>query len=109
VRRIGIALLVGVALVGVAGIVALIAGSDRFFQACSVVAVVCVGASVAMSGALFVGHDYSSRAAATPLPAPADGNESDDVVDPETRSRLNSVYPLLAGLPCIAIAAMHYL
>lgn len=108
-RRIGIALAVGAALVAVAGIVALIAGSDRFFQACAIIAVLAVGATVVMSGALFTGSSYPSRAAMTQMPASADGSGTDDPVDPETRSRLNSVYPLIAGLPCIIIAAVHYL
>ena len=108
-RRIGIALAVGAALVGVAGIVAVVAGSGRFYQACAVVAVVCLGATVVMSGVLFVGSSYPSRAAMTQLPTPAGDARTDDVVDSETRSRLNSVYPLIAGLPCIVIAALHYL
>ena len=107
-KRIGIALAVGAALVAVAGLVALVAGSDRFFQACAVIALVCLGATVVMSGVMFTGSGYPSRAAMTQLPAPA-GGESDDPVDPATRSRLNSVYPLIAGLPCIVIAALHFL
>ncbi len=108
-KRIGIALAVGAALVGVAGIVALIAGGDHFFQACAAMAVVCVGATVVMSGVLFTGSNYPSRAAMTQMPAPAAGAAIDDPVDPETRSRLNSAYPLIAGLPCIVIAALHFL
>jgi hypothetical protein len=108
-RHIGIALAVGAALVAAAGLIALVAGSDRFFQACAVIAVICLGATVVMSGVLFAGGSYPSRAAMTQLPAPADDAQADDPVDPETRSRLNSVYPLIAGLPCIVIAAMHYL
>ncbi len=108
-KRIGIALAVGAALVAVAGIVALIAGGDRFFQTCAVMAVVCVGATVVMSGVLFAGSNYPSRAATTQMPAPAADAAGDDPVDPETRSRLNSVYPLIAGLPCIVIAAQHFL
>ena len=108
-RRIGIALVVGAALVAVAGIVALVAGSDRFFQACAVIAVVSVGATVVMSGVLFAGGNYPSRAAMTQIPATAGDADADDPVDSETHSRLNSVYPLLAGLPCIVIAAVHYL
>ena len=106
-RRIGIALAVGAALVGVAGIVGLVAGSDRFFQACAVIAVISVGATVVMSGVLFTGGNYPSRAAMTQMPATA--GDADDPVDSETRSRLNSVYPLLAGLPCMVITAVHYL
>ena len=108
-RRIGIALAVGAALVALAGIVALVAGSDRFFQACAVIAVVSLGAAVVMSGVLFTGGNYPSRAAMTQMPASADGSRTDDPVDPETRSRVNSVYPLIAGLPCIIIVAVHYL
>jgi hypothetical protein len=108
VKRIGIALAVGVVLVGISGIVAAVAGTARFYQACAVVGLVCVGAAVVMSGIL-INARSTSGAAMTQLPAPAPGNESDDVVDSETRSRLNSVYPLLAGLPCIVIAAVHYL
>lgn len=108
-RRIGAALAVGAALVALAGIVGLVAGVDRFYQACGVVAVVSLGATAVMSGVLFVGGNYPSRAAATQLPAAAHDARAEDPVDPETRSRLNSVYPLLAGLPCIVIAATHYL
>ena len=108
-KRIGIALAVGAALVAVAGIVALFAGGDRFFQVCAVIAVICVGATVVMSGVLFTGSSYPSRAATTQTPAPADDAASDDPVDPETRSRLSSVYLLIAGLPCIVIAALHFL
>jgi hypothetical protein len=109
-KRIGIALIVGAALVGIAGIVALAAGNDaRFFQGCALIALVCVAAAVIMSGSMFVGGSYPSRAAMTQLPAPAADRQSDDPVDSETRSRLNSVYPLVAGLPSIAIALLHYL
>jgi hypothetical protein len=108
-RRIGIALAVGAALVAVAGIIALVTGGDRFFQACAVVGVVCVGATAVMSGVLFAGGNYPSRAAMTQMPAAAGDADTDDPVDSETRSRLNSVYPLLAGLPCIVMAAVHYL
>ena len=108
VRHIGIALAVGVALVGVASIVALVAGSGRFYQACAVLVVVCLGATLVMSG-VFAGSSYPYRAAMTQLPTPAGDARTDDVVDPETRSRLNSVSPLIAGLPCIVIAAVHYL
>jgi len=108
-KRIGIALTIGIALVGVAGIVALVAGSGRFFQASAVIGVVCLGATVVMSGVLFTGGNYPSRAAMTQLPAPAGDGEADDPVDPDTRSRLSSVYPLIAGLPCIIIAALYFL
>lgn len=109
-KRVGIALIVGAALVGVAGIVAAATGNDaRFFQGCALVALVGVAAAVIMSGTLFVGSSYPSRAAMTQLPAPAADRQSDDPLDPETRSRLNSVYPVIAGLPSIAIALIHYL
>jgi hypothetical protein len=109
-KRIGIALIVGVALVGVAGIVALVTGNDtRLFQGCAVIALVCVVAAGIMSGTLFVGGNYPSRTAMTQLPAPAADQRSDDPVDSETRSRLNSVYPVIAGLPSIAIVVLHYL
>ena len=110
VKRIGIALIVGAVLVGIAGIVALATGTDaRFFQGCAVIALVSVGVAVIMSGTLFLGSSYPSRAAMTQLPASAADQLSDDPVDPDTRSRLNSVYPLIVGLPAIAIALLHYL
>ena len=109
-RRIGIALLIGALLVGIAGIVALITGdSARFFQGCALIAVICIAAALIMSGTLFVGSSYPSRAAMTQLPVPAPEQQSDDAVDAETRSRLNAVYPVLAGLPSIAVALVHYL
>ena len=109
-KRIGIALIVGAVLVGIAGIVALTTGNDaRFFQGCVLIALVCVAAALIMSGTLFAGSSYPSRAAMTQLPAPAADQRSDDPVDPESRSRLNSVYPVIAGLPSIAIAVLHYL
>jgi hypothetical protein len=108
-KRAGIALIVGAVLVGIAGITALATGDDeRFFQGCALIAMVCVGAALVMSGALFAGSSYPSRAAMTDVPSPADGR-SDDPVDPDTRSRLGSIYPILAGLPSIAIALLHYL
>lgn len=109
-KRVGIALIVGAVLVGIAGIVALVTGNDaRFFQVCALIALVCVAAAVIMSGALFVGSNYPSRAAMTQLPATEADGQSDDPVDPETRSRLNSVYPVLVGLPSIVVALLHYL
>jgi hypothetical protein len=108
-KRIGIALLVGALLVGVAAIVALLTGNEaRFFQACAVVAVVCVAAALIMSGTLFVGGSYPSRAAMTQVALPGAEQRSDDPIDPETRSRLHSVYPVIAGLPSIAVALIHY-
>jgi CBS domain containing-hemolysin-like protein len=63
-KRVGIALIVGAVLVGVAGIVALATGNDaRFFQGCVMIALVCVAAALVMSGTLFVGSTYPSRAA----------------------------------------------
>lgn len=91
-KRVGIALLVGAALAGIAGIVALVAGDGaRFYQGCVVIAVGCVAVAAIMSGAVFVGKDYPSRAAMTQMPAPAADQRADDPVDPETRGRLNSV------------------
>ena len=105
----GIALIVGAVLVGIAGITALATGDDaRFIQGCALIAMVCVVAALIMSGTLFAGSSYPSRAAMTKVPAPA-ADRSEDVVDPETRSRLNSIYPVIAGLPSIAIALLHYL
>ena len=110
VKRSGIALIVGAVLVGIAGIVALVTGADaRFFQGCAVIALVCVASAVIMSGTLYLGSSYPSRAAMTQLPASAGDHQFDDPVDPDTRSRLNSVYPLVVGLPSIAIALIHYL
>ena len=109
-KRICIALVLGAALVGVAGIVALATGNDaRFFQGCALIAMVCVGAALIMSGTLFVGSTYPSRAAMAQVPAPAADPRSDDPVDPETRSRLNSVYLVIVGLPSIVVAVLHYL
>ena len=87
-KRIGIALIIGAALV---------------------LALVCVAAALIMSGTLFVGREYPSRAAMTQLPEPAADPRSGDPVDPETRSRLNSIYPVAVGLPSIVIALLHYL
>lgn len=109
-ERIGIALGLGAVLVGAAGIVALATGNDaRFFQGCALIALVCVGAALIMSGVLFAGSSYPSRAAMTQAPAPAADPRSDDPADPETRSRLNSVYPVIVGLPSIVLAVLHYL
>ncbi len=109
-KRIGIALIIGAALVGIAGLVALATGNDaRLFQGCALVALVCVAAALIMSGTLFVGREYPSRAAMTQLPEPAADPRSGDPVDPETRSRLNSIYPVAVGLPSIVIALLHYL
>ena len=101
--------MVGVALLGVAGIIALVAGTARFYQACALLGLICLAATLVMSGVLFAGTSYPSRAAMTQLPAPADGSQTEDAVDSETRSRLNSVYPLIAALPCLVIAGLHYL
>jgi hypothetical protein len=109
-KRIGIALVVGAVLVGIAGFVALATGNDsRFFQGCVLIALVCMATAFIMSGTLFVGRTYPSRAAMTQLPAPAADRRSDDPVDPETRSHLNSVYPVIVALPSIAVAFLHYL
>jgi uncharacterized membrane protein len=109
-KRISIALIVGAALVGIAGIVALATGNDaRFFQGCALIALVGMATAFIMSGTLFVGRTYPSRAAMTQLPAPAADQQSDDPVDPETRSHLNSAYPVIVALPSIAIALRHYL
>ena len=95
---------------GIAGIAALATGDDaRFFQGCALIALLCVYAALVMSGTLFAGNNYPSRAAMTQVPAPTADRLSDDAVDPETRSRLNSIYPVIAGLPSIAIALLHYL
>ena len=106
-KRAGAALAVGVTLVGIAAVIGLLAGGTRFYQACAVVAVVCIGAALVMSGALLFGTNYPSRAAMVNdhlAPEP----DRQDPVDPETRARLNSVYPLIAGLPSVAIALVHY-
>jgi len=109
-KRGGIALAVGAVLVAIAGLVALITGDDaRFYQGCLLVTAVCVGAALIMSGSLFVGGSYPSRAAMTQLPAPAPDQQSDDPVDSETRSRINSVYPVIAAIPSAVVAALHYL
>ena len=109
-KRIGIALVVGAVLVGIAGFVALATGNDsRFFQGCVLIALVCMATAFIMSGTLFVGRTYPSRAAMTQLPEPAADPRSGDPVDPETRSRLNSIYPVAVGLPSIVIALLHYL
>ena len=93
---------------GIAGIVALVTDTDaRFFQGCAVIAL--RRSAVIMSGTLNLGSSYPSRAAMTQLPASAGDHQFDDPVDPDTRSRLNSVYPLVVGLPSIAIALIHYL
>jgi hypothetical protein len=109
-KRIGIAVIVGVVLVGIAGVVALVTGDHaRFFEGCAVIFLACGAVAAIMSGTLFVGSSYSSRAAMTQVPAPAADRSSDDVVDPDTRSRLNSVYPVIAGLPSLGIALLHNL
>jgi hypothetical protein len=106
-KRIGIALAVGAVFVGIAALVALVAGnSDRFYQSCGLIAIACVTVGLIMSGSLFFGNSYPSRAAMTQLPAP--GNESGDPVDSETRTRLTLGYELVVGLPAIVIALLHY-
>jgi hypothetical protein len=42
----------------------------------------------------------------TQLPQSA---ETGDVIDPQTRSRLNSVYPLIAALPSVVVPLFHFL
>jgi hypothetical protein len=109
-KRSGIALIAGAVLVGIAGIVGLVTGNDaRFFQGCVAIFLVCGAAGAIMSGALLFGTNYPSRAAMTQLPTPGTDQRSDDPVDPGTRSRLNSVYLVIAGLPSIAISSLHYL
>ena len=108
-KRAGIALLVGAACVGVAGLAALVSGNAaRLIDGCWVIFAVGVGAALVMSGVLFIGGSYPSLAATTPLPAPADDQRDDDPVDAQTRARLNSVYPVIACVPAVLVLLLHY-
>ena len=109
VKRLGVALLVGVGLAGLAALVALLTGDEgRFWQVCFVIAVACNGIVAIMSGTLFVGSSYPSRAAMGQVPAPTP--DQDPIgLDPDNRSRFNSVYVATAGLPSIIVVLIHYL
>jgi len=107
-RRLAVALLVGCALLGVAALISLVLGDpgDWFFRVSAIIGSVGLLAGGVMSGSLFFGTSYASRAA-TVAPPTAPG--SPDPNNEGSSSRLNSVYPVVAVLPCLAIAVVHYL
>lgn len=119
--RAGIALLIGAALVGVAGLVANASGSDtRFVQACVAIIVTGAGAATVMSQALYVGTEGAreANAAAPTAPGEAGGiggdpaGERDHFACPAVETlaprrgrhlswRRYSLYPLIACLPAV--------
>lgn len=109
IKRLGAALLIGVGLLGVAALVSLLTRNEaRFYQGCFVIAIACAGAVAIMSGTLFVGSSYPSRAAMGQVPASSP--DQDPIgLEPDNRSRLNSVYVGMAGLPSIITVLIHYL
>ena len=108
-KRICIALIVGGLLVAVAAIVALVVGtSTRFFQGCAVIAVGCVFVFFVLAGRGPFGYDYPYRRQLTLSPEFLLTEASDSPVDTGTSGRLRPGYVLVAALPAIVIALLHY-
>jgi hypothetical protein len=119
-KRIGIALLVGVGLLGVAAIVALVAGRHLFYPIVAGIAI----AAIVVGGIMSRGQDVrrppgvARTSAANYVPRSPESLRSGEsqfapdpteVVDEGLESRLRSGWLFLAALPASVVTVAHYL